>query len=117
MAFFAISTVRILSCRTVIENGRKIRQFVERHEKKTVEESLKLKHQEMERLKTEIDELEEQKTDENLQVHHGNLDEDITSDYFDKFLEDEEEEQEDKKATVNKNGEVVYNILCSCDTR
>ena len=100
MAFLAISTVRILSCRTVIENGRKIRQFVERHEKKTVEESLKLKHQEMERLKTEIDELEEQKTDENLQVHHGNLDEDITSDYFDKFLEDEEEEQEDEEATI-----------------
>ena len=100
IAFFAISTVRILSCRTVIENGRKIRQFVERHEKKTVEESLKLKHQEMERLKIEIDELEEQKTDENLQVHRANLDEDVTSDYFDKFLKDEEEEQEDEEATI-----------------
>ena len=102
MAFFAISTVRILSCRTVIENGRKIRQFVERHEKKTVEESLKLKHQEMERLKTEIDELEEQKTDENLQDYHANLEEDVTSDYFffDKFLENKEEEQEDEEATI-----------------
>ena len=82
MAFLAISTVRILSCRTVIENGRKIRQFVERHEKKTVEESLKLKHQEMERLKTEIDELEEQKTDENLQVYRVNLDEDVNLSRF-----------------------------------
>ena len=100
MAFLAISTVRILSCRTVIENGRKIRQFVERHEEKAVEESLKLKYQEMERLKTEIEELEEQKTDENLQDDRGNLDEDINSDYFDKFLEDGEEEQDDEEATI-----------------
>ncbi len=100
MAFFAISTVRILSCRTVIENGRKIRQFVERHEKKTVEESLKLKHLEMERLKTEIDELEEQKTDKNLQDNREDLGEDISSDYFDKFLEDGEEEQDGEEAMV-----------------
>ena len=100
MAFLAISTVRILSCRTVIENGRKIRQFVERHAEKAVEESLKLKYQEMERLKTEIEELEEQKTDENLQDDRGNLDEDINSDYFDKFLEDGEEEQDDEEATI-----------------
>ena len=54
----------------------------------------------MERLKTEIEELEEQKTDENLQGNRGDLDEDISSDYFDKFLEDGEEEQDDEEATV-----------------
>ena len=100
MAFFAISTVRILSCRTVTENGRKIRQFVERHEKKTVEESLKLKQLEMDKLKTEIDEMEEQKTDENVQVYSDY--EDISDDYlfFDKFLEDKEEEKEDKEVII-----------------
>ena len=61
VAFLATWTVRILSCRTVIQNGKLIRQFVERHAEKTVEESLKFKYQEMERLKTEIEELEEQK--------------------------------------------------------
>ena len=64
VALLATWTVRILSCRTVIQNGKLIRQFVERHAEKTMEESLKFKLQEMERLKTEIEELEEQKTDE-----------------------------------------------------
>ena len=63
VALLAIWTVRILSCRTVIENGKLIRRFVERHAEKTVEQSLKFKQQEMERLKTEIEELEEQKND------------------------------------------------------
>ena len=66
VAFLATWTVRILSCRTVIQNGKLIRQFVERHAEKTVEDSLKFKYQEMEKLKTEIEELEEQKTDEDL---------------------------------------------------
>ena len=73
---------------------------MERHAEKAMEESLKLKYQEMERLKTEIEELEEQKTDENLQDDRENLDEDINSDYFDKFLEDREEEQDDEEATI-----------------
>ena len=40
VVFFATWTVKILSCRTVVQNGRLIRQFVERHAEKTVEESL-----------------------------------------------------------------------------
>ena len=100
VAFLATWTVRILSCRTFVQNGRLIRQFVERHAEKTVEESLKFKYQEMERLKTEIEELEEQKTDEDLQDNREDLDEDISSDYFDKFLENGEEEQDDEEATV-----------------
>ena len=74
-----------------------IRQFVERHAEKTVEESLKFKHQEMERLKTEIEELEEQKTDEDLTDNREVLDEYISSDYFDKFLEDGETEDRDRR--------------------
>ena len=100
MALFAISTVRILSCRTVTENGRRIHQFVERHGKKTVDESLRLKRLGMDKLKTEIDEMEEQETDENVQVHSDY--EDISDDYlfFDKFLEDKEEEKEDREVII-----------------
>merc|ERR1712082_552566 len=63
------------------------------------------KYQEMERLKTEIEELEEQKTDEDLrkkklQDNREVLDEDISSDYFDKFLEDGEKEQDVEEAMV-----------------
>ena len=86
MALLAMWTVRILSCRTVIENGKLIRQFVERHEEKSVEESLKFKHQVMERLKTEIEELEEQITDEDLRDDREVLDDYISRDYFDKFI-------------------------------
>ena len=100
MALFAISTVRILSCGTVAQNGRRIHQFVERHGKKTVDESLRLKRLGMDKLKTEIDETEEQETDENVQVHSDY--EDISDDYlfFDKFLEDKEEEKEDREVII-----------------
>ena len=82
-----------------------IRQFVERHAEKTVEDALKFKYQEMEKLKTEIEELEEQKTDEDLREkklpdNREVLDEDYSSDYFDKFLEDGEKEQDIEEATV-----------------
>ena len=100
MALLAMWTVRILSCRTVIENGKLIRQFVERHEEKSVEESLKFKHQVMERLKTEIEELEEQITDKDLRDDREVLDDYISSDYFDKFLEDGEKEQDIEEATI-----------------
>ena len=99
MAFFAISTVRILSCRTVTENGRRIHQFVGRNGKKPFEESLRLKRLGIDKVKdTEIDEMEEQKTDENMQVHSDY--EDISDDYlfFDKFLEDKEEEKRTRKS-------------------
>ena len=99
MAFFAISTVRILSCRTVTENGRRIQQFVG-NGKKSFEESLRLKRLGIDKVKdTEIDKMEEQKTDENVQVHSDY--EDISDDYlfFDKFLEDKEE-KEDKEVII-----------------
>ncbi len=114
VAFLATWTVRILSCRTVVQNGRLIHQFVERHAEKTVEESLKFKYQEMERLKTEIEELEEQKTDEDLREkklpdNREVLDEDYSSDYFDKFLEDGDnlkiQEQDVEEATVTEDEE------------
>ena len=100
VALLAIWTVRILSCRTVIENGKLIRRFVERHAEKTVEQSLKFKQQEMERLKTEIEELEEQKNDEDLIDEHEVFDDYISSDYFDKFLEGGKKEQEIEEATI-----------------
>ena len=107
VALLAIWTVRILSCRTVIENGKLIRRFVERHAEKTVEQSLKYKQQEMEKLKTEIEELEEQKNDEDLINEHEVFDDYISSDYFDKFLEDGKKEHEIEEATIADGDESV----------
>ena len=89
MAFFAISTVRILSCGTVTENGRRIQQFVG-NGKKPFEEALRLKRLGIDKIKdTEIDE-----TEENVQVHNDY--EDISNDYlfFDKFLEDKKKKKD-----------------------
>ena len=87
VTLLAIWTVRILSCGTVVQNGRRIQQFVDRQGKKTVDEALRLKRLGIDKIK-EIDEREEQETDENVQVHSDY--EDIGDDYlfFDKFLED-----------------------------
>ena len=82
VTLLAIWTVRILSCGTVVQNGRRIQQFVDRQGKKTVDEALRLKRLGIDKIK-EIEEREEQETDENMQVH---------SDYED--ISDEREEQE-----------------------
>merc|ERR1712115_756367 len=66
-----------------------------------MEESLRSKRLGIDKVKdTEIDEMEEQKTDENVQVYSDY--EDISDDYlfFDKFLEDKEEEKEDKEVMI-----------------
>merc|ERR1712089_98467 len=81
MAFFAISTMRILSCR--------IQQFMG-NGKKPFEEALRLKRLGIDKIKdTEIDE-----TEENVQVHNDY--EDISNDYlfFDKFLEDKKKKKD-----------------------
>ena len=115
VTLLAIWTVRILSCGTVVQNGRRIQQFVDRQGKKTVDEALRLKRLGIDKIK-EIDEREEQETDENVQVHSDYEDindereeqetdenvqvhsdyEDISDDYlfFDKFLEDKEEKED-----------------------
>ena len=69
VAFLATWTMKILSCSTIIQNGKLIRQFVEQHaeiREKTVEDILKFKYQKMEELKAEIEDLEEQKTHEDF---------------------------------------------------
>ena len=124
VAFLATWTMRILSCNTIIQNGKLIRQFVERHaeiREKTVKDVLKFKYQEMEELKAEIEDLEEQKTYEDLSEqkfpdNHEVLDEDYSSDYFDKFLEDEKnsniQEHDDEEATIT----IVKESVDSDDT-
>ena len=64
MALLAISAVRILSCRTVTDNGRRIQQFVG-NTKKPFEESLRLKRLGIDKIKdTEIDETKDENTEE-----------------------------------------------------
>ena len=99
MTLFAISTVRILSCRTVTDNGRRIQQFMG-NGKKPFEESLRLKRLGIDKIKdTKIDEAEEEKTEENVQIYNDY--EDNINDYlfFDKFLE-EKEEKKDKEIII-----------------
>ena len=91
MAFFVISTVRILSCR--------VQQLVG-NTKKPFEEALRLKRLGIDKIKdTYIDEAEEEKTEENVQNYNDY--EDNINDYlfFDKFLE-EKEEKKDKEIII-----------------
>merc|ERR1711867_81937 len=93
MTLFAISTVRILSCRTVTDNGRRIQQFVG-NTKKQFEESLRLKRLGIDKIKdTEIDKTKDENTEESALTYSDY--EDKTNDYlfFDKFLDDKEEEK------------------------
>ena len=94
MALFAISAVRILSCRTVTDNGRRIQQFVG-NTKKPFEESLRLKRLGIDKIKdTEVDETKDENTEENALIYSDY--EDKINDYlfFDKFLDDKEEEKD-----------------------
>ena len=83
---------------------------------KTIDEILSFKHQKMEELKADIEELEEQKTQDDLgeNVFPANpeaLQEDYNSDYIDKFLEYEDnskiQEQDDEEATITIDEESV----------
>ena len=85
---------------------------------KTIDEILSFKHQKMEELKAEIEELEEQKTQDDLgknvfPAKSEILQEDYNSDYVDKFLEYEDnskiQEQDDEEATITIEEESVNN--------
>ena len=113
MAFLATWTMKILPCSLVIHLQ------AEQHAEikgKTIEDILRFKYQKMEELKAEIEDLEEQKTQEDLgeQEFPANpevLQEDYGSDYADKFLEHGDNlkirEQDVEEATVTVNEESV----------
>ena len=113
MAFLATWTMKILPCSLVIHLQ------AEQHAEikgKTIEDILRFKYQKMEELKAEIEDLEEQKTQEDLgeQEFPDNpevLQEDYGSDYADKFLEHGDNlkirEQDVEEATVTVNEESV----------
>ena len=119
VVFLATCTMRILSCNSVIRNGRKIQQFVERHaeiREKTVKDVLKFKYQEMEELKAEIEDLKEQTAYEGLSEPEA-FDEDYSSDYLNEFREDEKDSniqrQGDEKTTIT----LVNKTAISNDTK
>ena len=91
MMFLAMWTMKILPCSLIILRHLKEKQY-EGIEGKTIDEVISLKHQKMEELEAEIEELEEKKTqddsDENLIPIKSEVSQvDYSSDYFDKFLE------------------------------
>ena len=91
MVFLATWTMKILPCSLIILRHLKEKQY-EGIEGKTIDEVISLKHQKMEELEAEIEELEEKKTqddsDENLIPVKSEVSQvDYSSDYFDKFLE------------------------------
>ena len=115
MVFLATWTMKILPCSLIILRHLKAKQHAE-IKGKTIDEILSFKHQKMEELKAEIEELEEQKTQEDLgeNVFSANpevLQGDYDSDYVDKFLEHEDyskiQEQDDEEATITIEEESV----------
>ena len=115
MTFLTIWTMKILPYSLIILRHLKAKQHAEIKEK-TIDEILSFKHQKMEELKAEIEELEEQKTQDDLgeNVFPANpevLQEDYNSDYIDKFLEYEDnskiQEQDDEEATITIDEESV----------
>ena len=116
VVFLATCTMRILSCNSVIQNGKKIQRFVERHAEISERNLLKSKLQEMEELKAEIEDLEEQTAYEGLSEPEA-FDEDYSSDYLNEFHEDEKDSniqrQGDKKTTIT----LVNETASSNDTK
>ena len=120
MMFLAMWTMKILPCSLIILRHLKEKQY-EGIEGKTIDEVISLKHQKMEELEAEIEELEEKKTqddsDENLIPTKSEVSqEDYSSDYFDKFLEYENnsniQEHDDEEATIT----IVEESVNSDDT-
>ena len=118
--FLAMWTMKILPCSLIILQHLKEKQY-EGIEGKTIDEVISLKHQKMEELEAEIEELEEKKTqddsDENLIPTKSEVSqEDYSSDYFDKFLEYENnsniQEHDDEEATIT----IVEESVNSDDT-
>ena len=116
VVFLATCTMRILPCNNVIQNGKKIQRFVERHAEISERKLLKSKLQEMEELKAEIEVLEEKTADESLSEPEV-ADEDYFGDFFNEFYEDEKDtniqRQDDEIATIT----LVNNTAISNDTR
>ena len=108
--------MRILSCNNVIQNGKKIQRFVERHAEISERNLLKSKLQEMEELKAEIEDLKEQTAYEGLSEPEIS-DEDYFGDYLNESHENEKDSniqrQDDEKTTIT----LVNNTAISNDTR
>ena len=117
MVFLATWTMKILPCSLIILRHLKAKQHAE-IEGKTIDEILSFKHQKMEELEAEIEELEEQKTQDDLDEKMSPakpevFQEDYNNDYVDKFLEYEDnskiQEQDDEEATITIEEESVNN--------
>ena len=95
--------MKILPCNNVIQNGKKIQRFVERHAEISERKLLESKLQEMEELKAEIEVLEEKTADESLSEPVV-TDEDYFANFFNEFYEDENDTiiqgQDDKIVTI-----------------
>ena len=120
MMFLAMLTMKILPCSTIILRHLKEKQY-EGIEGKTIDEVISLKHQKMEELEAEIEELEEKKTQDDsgenlIPTKPEVFQEDYSSDYFDKFLEYEDnskiQEHDDEEATIT----IVEESVNSDDT-
>jgi hypothetical protein len=116
VVFLATCTMTILSCNNVIQNGKKIQRFVERHAEISKRNLLKSKLQEMEELKAEIEDLKEQTAYEGLSEPEIS-DEDYFGDYLNESHENEKDSniqrQDDEKTTIT----LVNNTAISNDTR
>jgi len=116
VVFLATCTMTILSCNNVIQNGKKIQRFVERHAEISKRNLLKSKLQEMEELKAEIEDLKEQTAYEGLSEPEIS-DEDYFGDYLNESHENEKDSniqrQNDEKTTIT----LVNNTAISNDTR
>ena len=89
MVFLATWTMKILPCSLIILRHLKEKQY-KGIEGKTIDEVISIKHQKMEELEAEIEELEEQKTQDDLDeklfpAKPEVFQEDYSSDYVDKF--------------------------------
>ena len=108
--------MKILPCNNVIQNGKKIQRFVERHAEISERKLLKSKLQEMEELKAEIEVLEEKTADESLSEPVV-TDEDYFANFFNEFYEDENDTiiqgQDDEIVTITP----VNNTAISNNTR